>query len=289
VRFEDGRAIANATVVYGSYPDRYETRTDAQGAFAIPAVATGREAVIFVDAPTGGRPPFERTTVSQRLEIAANQARVDVSITVPPPLPATGVQIINCPRGQAADPTTPIPYALRTCGRITQSEQLAFCPLLEAYRRSGGVQQLTPVNVVDLQVNPDGAEARASVQVPAPGTYTFVLSYTPFVYAQKELEIDTSDPVPMAFVPPDPWPSAVIVAVDRVGRPAPDLEVAFPNWVSAADPFDGLTDRNGAMTIDCFNLDPVPAFVASELGCFEGAVRLRQTGANLVLQSCEGF
>ena len=46
VHFADGEPIADATVVYSSYPDRRETRTDAAGRFAFPAVAAGRSAVL---------------------------------------------------------------------------------------------------------------------------------------------------------------------------------------------------------------------------------------------------
>jgi hypothetical protein len=289
VRFEDGQPAAGASVVYSSYPDRAETRTDRAGAFAFPRVAAGREAVVFIDAPAGGKPPFDRITATQRFEIAADQSTVDVSIAIPRPLQAQ-VNIVRCPGGQPANVNQPIPYVMRTCGsRITQSQQLAFCPILAAYRRSGGTQELAPVDVAEIQVNPDGAEAFAALRVATPGTYTFVMSYTPFVYAQKEVVIDSASPVTVQFVPPDPWPAAVVVAVDPVGRPAADLEIAFPNWVEAADPFDGLTDQNGAMEVNCFNMDPVPGFVASGAGCFEGPIRLQHRGANVVLGSCEGL
>jgi hypothetical protein len=286
VRFPDGRPAAGATVVYSSYPDRQETRSDATGAFRFAAVAAGRQAVLFVDAPAGGAPPFERTTVTARLEISAAQRRVEVELTAPAPL--AGADLVRCPAGQASSATVPIPYKMRTCGtRITQSEQLAYCPVLAAYRSNGGVQEVSDVEVAELQVNPDGAEALAQLRVPAAGTYTFVLSYTPFLYAVETVEITSPDAHTVRFLPPDPWPSAVVVAVDEHGRPAPDLDVAFPNLSYAADPFDALTDRNGALEVDCFTLDPVPAFVASDAGCFEGPVRLTGRGANLVLGACD--
>jgi hypothetical protein len=82
----------------------------------------------------------------------------------------------------------------------------------------------------------------------------------------------------------------VLAVSNRFGNPAANVEVAFPNWIEAADAYDGLASSSGTLKIDCFTLDPVPAFVASRAdGCFEGAVRLWERGANIVLGSCDGF
>jgi hypothetical protein len=297
VRFSDGRPAAGATIVYGSYPDRHEARADRDGRFAIPAVAAGREAVLFVDAPSGGPPPFDRMSASKRLEIPAAEQRVDVELTVPhlPTAFRSGARaggaatVVSCPGGQAANAIDPIPYRLRTCGDITQSEQLAFCPVLAAYLFNGSTNEVAPVEVSDLQVDPDGAATVARLRVASAGTYTFIVSYTPFVYAMTSMDIQTPDFVTISLQPPDPWPTAIVVAVDSFGRTVPELDIAFSNWVAAVDPFNGLTDKNGAMTVSCFNQDPVDAFVASDFGCFEGALRLQGRGANLVLGSCDGF
>ncbi len=287
VRFSDGSPAAGATVVYGSYPDRREVRTDRNGGFAIPAIAAGREAVLFVDAPSAGRPPFDRAHASERLEIPADRQRVEVELTVPrPSAPFTSsASIVSCPGGQPTNVTDPISYNLPACAAITQSEQLAFCPLLGAYLG----QEPVAVDVAELQVNPDGGETWARLRLAAPGTYNFLLSYSPFVYAITAMEIPTTDFVNVRFAPPAPWPTAVLVATDPLGRPAANLNIAFPNWVYDADAYDGLTDQNGAMQVDCFNLNPVDSFVDSDQGCYQGPVDLRARGANLTLGSCEGF
>lgn len=287
VRFSDGSPAAGATVVYGSYPDRRETRTDRTGAFSLPAVAAGREVVIFVDAPSGGEPPFDRATASQRLEISADQPRVQLELTVPRPSPSftSGAGLVSCPGGQAANVTDPIPYQIAPCSAITQSEELAYCPIAAAYLG----QEPVAVEVSDLQVNPVGGEAWARLRLATPGTYNFLLSYTPFVYALTTVEVPTTDFVTVQFMPPAPWPTAVLVAANSFGGPAADTDIAFPNWVYNADPYNGLTDANGAMIVNCFNMNPVDTFVDSDQGCYQGPVDLRARGANLTLGSCQGF
>lgn len=84
VRWPDGSPIPGATVVYSSYPDRVEVRTDAEGRFEIPGAAAGREAVLFVDAPLPGcRPPFNRVTTTQRLGIDQDAKGAETRIDLP--------------------------------------------------------------------------------------------------------------------------------------------------------------------------------------------------------------
>ncbi|HEX7186003.1 MAG TPA: carboxypeptidase-like regulatory domain-containing protein [Thermoanaerobaculia bacterium] len=89
VRWPDGSPVPGATVVYGSYPDRVEIRTDGEGRFEIPRAAAGREAVLFVDAPLPGcRPPFDRVTKTHRLDIDEGAKAVETKIDLPSALEA---------------------------------------------------------------------------------------------------------------------------------------------------------------------------------------------------------
>lgn len=293
VRLAGGEPLAGAKVVYSSYPDRFETRTDPKGAFRIPRALAGRSAVLFVDAQVpGGKPPFDRFTVSDRFEIPPGETAVERVIEIPRPLAnQTEDDIRSCPGGLPGDPTNPISYRFEACGSsYTQDDlQLAFCPVLAAWKKVNLVQELYPVEVQEIRIQPDGALAEALVSFPSTGEYTLILSYTPFVYAQAIAVVDRLDPLLVQFRPPTPWTSTVISAADPSGRPVPDLEISFPNWVEPADPYEALTGSLGTLRIDCFNLDPVPAFVDDPRGCFEGAVRLRERGVNVQLESCEGF
>lgn len=287
-----GAPIPGATVVVSSYPDRIETRTGADGRFSVPSAAAGREAVVFVDAPVGGEKPFDRVTVSRRIEVPADGGGgVDITIEVPRPAAFDSGSVITCPGGQSRTATEPIAYTFAECGAVyTQSEQLEFCPILGASRRESGVLVVSEVTVSEIRVNPAGGEAVAVVEVPRTGEYTFILSYTPFVYARAVAWLSDLKPVDIYFQPPAPWKSEVLAVSNRFGNPAAGVEVAFPNWIEAADAYNGLASSLGTLKIDCFTLDPVPAFVASPAdGCFEGAVRLRERGANIVLGSCDGF
>ncbi|MEM6455008.1 MAG: carboxypeptidase-like regulatory domain-containing protein [Acidobacteriota bacterium] len=287
VRSAAGRPVADATVVLASYPDRAETRTDAEGRFAFDDVATQRQAVVFVDAPSTGAPPFDRVTFSQRLEIPADSDDLALTLDAPPGAAPVTEAFIDCLNQPATDP---LPYVFQTCGdTFTQSEQLAYCPVLGAYRTVGGSQEPATVTVTALAVEPAGGQANVTLEVPIDGTYSFILSYTPFVYATADAVLQTGVPVTIPFQPPAPWASTVIAVNNQAGQPAGDTEVAFPNWVYAADAYNDLTNDTGNITIDCFNLDPVPAFVKSDGGCFDGAVQLRASGVNIQLGDCDGF
>ena len=201
--------------------------------------------------------------------------------------------IVTCPGGQPADPSQPIQYTFNQCGaRYTQDDlQLAFCPILGAYRNVDGTWQDSPIRVEQIQVNPQGGAAQASVWFPSVGEYSLVLSYTPFVYSLTQGVIeDISRPIVVSFQPPNPWRTAVISALTPQGWPATNLEITFSNWIQSVDPYEALTDRElGTFQIDCFTMDPVDAFVDDPRGCFQGPVRLQERGANIVLGSCEGF
>lgn len=59
-----GSPVPDATLVYGCYPDRTETRTDARGRFTIDRVDTNRNGTLLIDAPDRrGTPPFDRMTL----------------------------------------------------------------------------------------------------------------------------------------------------------------------------------------------------------------------------------
>jgi len=289
VRFAGGEAIAGATVVYSSYPYRTETRTDRQGRFSVPEAVAGRAAIVFVDARSAsGTPPFDRVTISRRFEIPADAASFTADVEVPRPAAGGAAAIRSCPWG-FPESMEPIEYRFANCGtRYTQDPlQLAFCPVLAAYRVSSGVSEISQVEIAEIRVDPDGGFAQAIIRLPQTGEYNLVLSYTPFVYALSVAVLDNLDPVLVSFTPPAPWASTTISALDRQGRPAADLDIAFPNWVEPADAYEALTSGLGTLQIDCFNLDPVPAFVADPRGCFEGPVRLRERGTNIQLGSCE--
>ena len=67
VRIEEGGPpVKGATVVFSSYPFRYETTTDENGRFTIPRVAANRGGLVFIDAPNPqAAPPFDRITVTR--------------------------------------------------------------------------------------------------------------------------------------------------------------------------------------------------------------------------------
>ncbi|MEM7644984.1 MAG: hypothetical protein AAF366_21085, partial [Pseudomonadota bacterium] len=71
--FDDGAPAAGARVVYSSYPDRFETAADADGRFVFEGVPRDRDAVIFIDAPVDGAPPFDRVTQDFRVAAPVRQ------------------------------------------------------------------------------------------------------------------------------------------------------------------------------------------------------------------------
>jgi hypothetical protein len=84
VRWRGGGPVPGATVVYSSYPDRFEIRSDADGRFKIPGAAAGRRGVLFVDARLSGcPPPFDRATLTQRLETDQIAKGEEMSIELP--------------------------------------------------------------------------------------------------------------------------------------------------------------------------------------------------------------
>jgi hypothetical protein len=288
VRDASGKPVAGATVVYSSYPTRAETRTDSQGRYRFPAAVPGRAAVLFLDVTHPGlKAPFNRSTPAERFDIPAKAPSFEKNVQLTSPLSASSS--ISCySKGELSDPTATLTYSFANCGSTYTQDplQLAACPMLGAWKQVNGSNQVTPIAVTDIAVAADGS-AQASVQFPSQGSYIVILSYTPFVSSVAFALIDNLVPVVIPFGPPSPTASVVLAAADTYGNPAPQLEIAFPNQLPSLDPYEGLTGELGTLQINCFNEDPVSAFVDDPRGCFEGAVYLKEP--NLQLGSCSGF
>jgi hypothetical protein len=300
VRIEQGGPpVKGATVVFSSYPFRHETTTDENGRFTMPRVAANRGGVLFIDAPNPqAAPPFDRITVTRPVA----------------PLPRPGArataaeQVFEIPRltsdarpfirsGSPTAATTPpagstqlevINYDFQVCGTsYTQDEfQYVNFPVVEAYLHQQG-QFFGPIDVTiaDASVDRNGL-AVVNMTFPYEGDFLVFIQYTPFVFDAAGVTILGSLGAKIVFSPKNNMSTLVLTVLDQAGNRVPsNVEVNFPGWPFAVDPFETLTNFVGDVPVNCVSrgpnlgIDLVRDHLLVEIndptyGCFNGFVTL---------------
>jgi len=302
LRFEGGGdPIANATVVYSSFPDKKETKTGPDGRFEIPGLTANRSGVLFIDMPNpGNRPPFDHLTFSKpvpalRTAPATAAAPTPQVFEVPRP-PQGGFRMPDPGKDQAALggevqlQQEPIKYQFNKCPGYTQDElQYGAKPILTAW---GIVNQewIGPIPIQaagDVQTN---SLAFYQIVFPLLNTeYAVVLEYTPFLYSLQRVKV--TEPItelPFATVNNAPLVQIQVIAKNGAKAPA-NVEVQFPSWSPEPDPWIELTDNAGTVLLKCvtagnqFGNANLPVFVDDpNSGYFSGDLEI--TGATLTLK-----
>jgi hypothetical protein len=308
VRLEQGGPpVKGATVVYSSYPYRYETTTDENGRFTIPRVAANRGGVVFIDAPNPqAAPPFDRITVTRPVAPLPRSSATG----------STGVQVFELPRvtsgartfinlRSSTAATTPqatsiitqlgeFNYVFPVCGANYTQDQLQYVsePVVEAYLHKqeqffGPVQ----VSITAATVDTDG-RAVINMVFPAPGEYAVFIQYTPFVFDVAGVLILSSPGATVLLSPKRNLTQLTITVVDQNNNLAPaNVEVDFPGWPYAVDPYETLTNNNGQVTVNCvsrastlFRNLLLVEVNDSTYGCFDGYVVLPEEGSSAQVQ-----
>jgi hypothetical protein len=312
VRFEnDGPPIANATVVFSSYPDRRETRSGPDGRFTIPDLVEGRGGTLLIDAPyPDGEPPFDRVTSTVAVPaVGGAKSNVEQVFEVPKPPPrGSPVRSVSSPPpGTAAIQPTgqdglvgnfqPINWNFLRCGNNYTQDELEYVsePILTVWEaRQDGLYG--PALIVNANVNwaSNGGFATADIQFAQSGTYVAILEYTPFVYDAKPLLILDGPFARATFQPAREFQLVQVNLFARNGARAPaNVEISFPGWSPEPSPYTADTDGNGGVTLACVSRWPYPQNYPFNLvtmyindpvsGYFAGGVDLPPSGDQAVL------
>lgn len=261
VRFGGGGGpVAGATVVYSTYPDKYEATTDSEGRFQFAGVPGARRGILFIDAPNPGeQPPFDRLTISKSVDSPASTRNEAPVIEIPKP--AAGVRRLDLPMAQAGSRTaltglgTDFPYKFNGCPNFTQDDlQFAKGPILTIWE-TNGVDLEGPVYATfgQTKINEDGS-AYAQILFPKTGSFMIDLNITPFVYTILTGNIQTQAQN-VAFPPPTNLPGMIIQVFGQDGNAAPEnVEVNFPFLPPDLDPFGMVTDANGQVILHCVSV-----------------------------------
>jgi hypothetical protein len=311
VRVEQGGPpVKGATVVYSSYPYRYETTTDENGRFTIPRVAANRGGTVFIDAPNPqAAPPFDRITVTRPvapLPRSGARGATGEQVFEIPRLTSGARTIIHSRRLNAdATPQTgsiiteleELDYVFPVCGaNYTQDElQYVTSPVVEAYLYKQG-QLFGPIQVgiTSATVNQDGL-AVVNMLFPEEGDYLVFIQYTPFVFDVAGVTIVGRPDARVLFSPKNNLAQLTITVVGEDNRPVPeDVEVDFPGWPSAVDPFETLTNSSGQVIVNCVSRGPnlgigigrnqLPVEINDPTyGCFNGIAPLPDSGSSITV------
>jgi hypothetical protein len=311
VRFEnDGPPIANATVVFSSYPDRRETRSGSDGRFTIPDLVEGRGGTLLIDAPyPDGEPPFDRVTATVAVPaVGGAKSSAEQVFEVPkPPLRGSPVRSVSSPPSGAAaaqpsgqDPFVgnfqPIIWNFLRCGNNYTQDELEYVsePILTLwYDAQDDLFGPAPVVAYRLRWYPNGGFAAADIQFAQPGDYAAILEYTPFVYDVQFLSVWGGPFATANFQPVREFQFVRVNLIDRNGGNAPaNVEIFFPGWSPEPSPYTADTDVNGGVTLACVSRWPNPRFPFNWLsmyiddavsGSFAGNVNLPSEGDRTVL------
>jgi len=311
LRYEGGgQAIANATVVYSSYPDKKETKTGPDGRFEIPGVIANRAGVLLIDVPNPGeRPPFDRFTITRPVPAlpAAPAAAAATPQVFEVPHPAPGGFLIQTPlpgrqdqelagsaarAGLAAESLlqqTVINYQFRGCNQYTQDElQYGGAPILTVYewvdRKAGTLAGPIEVTATGT-VKPDSS-AVMQITFPKSGDFALFLEYTPFVFSVTGALVFDTLTGTIFFNSFKNFPGVTIQVKDRNNHNAPaGVELNFPSWSPEPDPFVALTDFNGRVSLSCLTNSTqleaqfIPIYVNdATAGYYSGNLPLGQGG-----------
>jgi len=187
-------------------------------------------------------------------------------------------------------------YNFPVCGtNFTQDEfQYVEFPLIEAYKYEQGrlgeqVQLDKEVWGVDKSGN-----GVAIVLFPGKGNYVAFMQYTPFVYAVAQVTIIDNAYIQRPFSPVGNMAQLTITVFDQNGRSVPaNVEVDFPGWMNAADPYEMLTNNSGQVIISCFSRGPNVPFIRNKLlisindptyGCFNDYATVPENGSSIQIQ-----
>jgi hypothetical protein len=312
VRFEnDGPPIANATVVFSSYPDRRETRSGADGRFTIPDLVEGRGGTLLIDAPyPDGEPPFDRVTSTVAVPtVGGAKSSTDQVFEVPKPPPRGSPvrSISSSPSGTTAMQPSgqdgpvanflPINWNFLRCGNNYTQDELEYVsePILTVWEaRQDGLYGPAPIVGYRINWDANNAFATAEIQFAQPGTYVAILEYTPFVYDAKPLLILDGPIARATFQPAREFQQVRVNLINWNGGAAPaNVEMFFPGWSPEPSPYTADTDGNGGVTLFCVSRWPYPdnypfnfvlLYVNDPVsGYFAGGVNLPPGGGNPVL------
>lgn len=296
VCFEGTRKpAAGAKIVYSSYPDRFDTETCKDGTFKIPAVKTGRDAVVFIDAPLPGTPPpFDHVTVTKRIRVPGDINHYNTAFEIP----GMELETVQLPLQRASqakdirlkgleDNDVPIPYEFDDCifGFDQDELEYNFCPVISGQVSVGEGQFVWgDLLVQNILLHSPSGVITAQVRVPRLGKWSFFIAYTPFVYGGYDIEVTENLIVNVYFVPYENFVSRQAIQVlDVDGDPVPDgTEIMFPSLVPDTSPYTLLTE-NGWVIPRCININPVFVFVQSASGCYDGEFII-PFGRNVALQ-----
>lgn len=309
VRVEQGGPpVKGATVVYSSYPYRYETTTDESGRFTIPGVAANRGGVVFIDAPNPqAAPPFDRITVTRPVApLPRSGARSSTSEQVfEIPRVTSGARTFihsgsptaasTAQAGSIITVLEEINYDFPICGtNYTQDElQYVTSPVVEAYLYQQ--QQLfgpIPVSIASATVDKNGL-AVVNMTFPDKGNYLVFLQYTPFVFDVAGVLIVGSPGARVIFSPKRNLAQLTINVVDGNSRPVgQNVEVNFPGWPVDVDPYETLTNNNGQVIVNCVSRgagDIARNLLLVEVndptyGCYNGYLTLPESGSSAQVQ-----
>jgi hypothetical protein len=295
-----GKPAAGAKIVISSYPDRFETETGKDGTFAIPAVKTGRDAVVFIDAPLPGTPPpFDHVTVTKRIRVPGNIDRFNETFEIPGMVLDTAR--ISLPQASQAkgmrvkgleDNDEPIPYEFAACifGFDQDDLEYNFCPVISGQVHVGsGQYEWKNIMVRNIVLHSEDGTVSAQVRVPQFGNWSFYIAYTPFVYGSYNIDVTDNLIVDVYFVPFDNFVSRQAIQVlDVEGDPVPDgTEIVFPSLMPDTSPYSLLT-KDGWVIPCCININPILVYVQSDCGCYDGEFTISfEWNVTLQLEECE--
>lgn len=304
-RYADGSPAAGATVVYSSYPHRFETQADEHGQFTFDNVPSERRGVVLIDDDNpDAAPPFDRVTKTFRLDPPASQAPKAANgepRTFTLPKPEGGVNLLH---RQSFDSGATAATQLDGL----PGENYSFCD--GNYTQSGAYIEEPVVSVFPLLGDDklgDEVEISGSIKYighlgflivdvvfPHPGPYMAVAQYTPFIMDVISVDVTANKLSQRLFLRPDNLRDSLYFVVFRPGDHAkpvgPDLQVSYPSLSDGPGPFQNLTDTKGQIQIRCLNTprffkgSELPVFVADEdVGYFDGFVDVKERGANIHL------
>jgi hypothetical protein len=313
VRVEQGGPpVKGATVVYSSYPFRYETTTDDNGRFTIPRVAANRGGAVFIDAPNPqAAPPFDRITVTRPIaplpRSGARGSTGEQVFEIPRLTP--GARTFTQLRNLTAPAATPqsgslitqlqeLNYIFPVCGaNFTQDDlQYVNSPVVEAYQHKGG-EFFGPVDVTITSATVDqNGLAVVNMLFPYEGEFVVFLQYTPFVFDVAGVLIVGRPDARVIFSPKNNLAQLTITVVDESNRPVgADVEVDFPGWPFAVDPYETLTNNSGQVIVNCVSRGPnlgigigrnqlLVEINDPTYGCFNDIATLPESGSSIQVQ-----
>jgi hypothetical protein len=290
-----------ATLVYSSYPDRYETTTGPDGRFSFPAVSANRGGILFIDAPNpGGRPPFDRFTVTRTVAPLAPGSNTEQLVDIPKP--SAGANVLQIPAPLDPAPSRALlrgggqlgdfPYVFNGCTNGFTQADLEFSkgPVVTIWEYDGKNLH-GPVQGIfgKAQIFPDGS-ALAQVQFPKPGSYDVFLELTPFVFTAMVVWVKETAQV-LTFPPPQSMEEVTIEVYGKDGKPAPaNVELTFPTYSPDLDPYTAVTDAMSRVYLYCVTRSPnVPLPVVTVevddpvSGYFDRELELPASGSSVLL------